>query len=337
MKICIATDAWRPQVSGVVTTLENIIREVRCFDHEIMCIHPGQFKRTIPCPTYPQIRLALNPNRTLKRILHQFDPDHIHIMTEGPIGLSCRLYCNKKGYNFTSSFTTRFDEYIHLRFGMPKTIIFNLLKWFHAASSNVMVATHQLKNELDAKGFIKTVVCPKGVDTSLFRIRSKSFLKEPRPIFIYVGRVALEKNIESFLKLDLPGTKLVVGDGPHIIKLKAKYPQVKFVGMKRGEELAKFYSAADVFVFPSKTDTFGLVMLEAMACGIPVAAYPVRGPIDIINQGENGYTNNNLAIAATKALELDKDKCRNFALQFSWEKTGEYFVNHLIKKDEIRY
>ena len=329
MKIALATDAWHPQISGVVTTLTQTIEHLRRMGHEVFTIHPGFFS-TVPCPTYPQIRLAINPRARLSRLMDRFQPDAIHIATEGPIGLCCRQYCRKHSLSFTTSFTTRFDEYIEMRSFIPGRFVFRLLKWFHAASSRVMTASIPLKRELARKGVTHTVIWSRGVDTDLLRMRDKGFIPDPHPVFLYVGRVAIEKNIEAFLTLDLPGTKYVVGDGPQLERLIRAFPMVRFVGAKTGEALAKFYAAADVFVFPSRTDTFGIVMLEALACGVPVAGYPVRGPADIIIQGETGFYDEDLRSAALRALELDPKRCRAFAEQYSWGKSAEQFVHNLV-------
>ena len=267
-------------------------------------------------------------------MLDQFQPDHIHIVTEGPIGVAGRFYCRKKRYRFTTSFTTRFDEYVYLRFRIPARWIFNLLRWLHGAAAHVMISSIPLREELEQKGFVKTVLWPRGVDTDLFRIRDKGFIPERRPIFLYVGCVAVEKNIEAFLTAELPGTRYVVGNGPELEKLQKDYPEVRFVGAKFGEELARHYAAADVFVFPSKTDTFGIVMLEAMACGVPVAGYPVRGPVDIVQPGITGELGDDLQQAALAALNIDPHQCRKFALTNSWEKSAQHFIENLaaVKK-----
>jgi len=330
MKIAIATDAWPPQISGVVTTLKRTIKELEQLGHEVRPIHPHCFSVTFPCPTYPQIRLALAYGTGFGRHLNGFVPDCVHIVTEGPVGLACRQFCRKEGLKFTTSFTTRFDEYVQLRFGVPGRFTFRMLRWFHSPASNVMIASQPFRKELEEKGFSNTVLWPRGVDTDLFNLGDKSFITDPRPIFLYVGRVAVEKNIESFLSLDLPGTKYVVGDGPSFKKLKACYPNVRFVGARHGKELARYYAASDVFVFPSLTDTFGIVMLEAMACGLPVAGYPVRGPIDLVKNGITGFLDRELRIATLKALEIDPQACRRFARQYSWRKSARRFVENLV-------
>jgi glycosyltransferase involved in cell wall biosynthesis len=267
----------------------------------------------------------------LRKHLADFDPDAIHIVTEGPVGLSGRRYCVHNRLNFTTSFTTRFDEYIQLRFRIPSRWSFAMLRWFHSAASNVLISSVPLREELESRGFARTVLWPRGVDAERFRMHGKMFLSATRPVFMYVGRVAVEKSIEDFLKLELPGTKFVVGDGPELNRLRADYPDVQFVGAKTGMELARHYAAADVFVFPSRTDTFGVVMLEAMASGVPVAAYPVRGPIDIVQNGKTGFLDEDLQKAALQALELDPNRCREFALQFSWPNSAKYFIKNLVK------
>jgi glycosyltransferase involved in cell wall biosynthesis len=329
MRIAIPTDAWHPQVSGVVTKFERVARELVDMGHQVRLITPDMF-RTVPCPTYPQIRLALNPFKKAAELLDAFAPDCIHLATEGPIGLACRSYCLRAGYPFTSSYTTRFPEYIRLRFPIPLSMSYAVLRRFHSASSGVMVSTSAMINELRNWGFKNLVRWTPGVDTTLFSPSRKSLLTDKRPILMYVGRVAVEKNLEKFLGLNFGGAKYVVGDGPDLGKLKAKYPQAKFVGYKTGEELADYYASADVFVFPSKTDTFGLVLLEALASGIPVAAYPVRGPLDIIRQGVTGFTEEDLGNAVLKALTIDRGKCREFAMSHSWTQSVRHFIDNLV-------
>jgi glycosyltransferase involved in cell wall biosynthesis len=328
MRIAIPTDAWHPQVSGVVTKFERIAREIEQMGHEVCFITPDMF-RTVPCPTYPQIRLALNPRKKVAGLLDAFAPDCIHLATEGPIGLAAHSYCLRGNYPFTSSYTTRFPEYIRLRFPIPLKISYSWFRWFHKASSGVMVSTSALISELSGWGFKNLVKWTPGVDTTLFSPARKGLLTDERPILIYVGRVAVEKNIEKFLDLNLGGTKYVVGHGPDFARLKAKYPQARFVGAKSGEELAGYYASADVFVFPSKTDTFGLVILEALASGVPVAAYPVRGPLEIIRQGDTGFMEEDLGRAVVRALAIDRGKCREFALSLSWKKSAREFIGNL--------
>jgi glycosyltransferase involved in cell wall biosynthesis len=328
MRIAIPTDAWHPQVSGVVTKFERVAREIEHMGHEVCLITPDMF-RTIPCPTYPQIKLALNPRRRAAELLDAFAPDCIHLATEGPIGFAVRSYCLRRNYPFTTSYTTRFPEYIRLRFPIPLSVSYSVFRWFHSASSGVMVSTSALMNELSKWGFKNLVEWTPGVDTELFSPARKGLLTDERPILMYVGRVAVEKSIEKFLDLNLGGSKYVVGDGPDFVKLKARYRQARFVGYKTGEELASYYASADAFVFPSKTDTFGLVILEALSSGVPVAAYPVRGPLDIIKQGETGFMDEDLGKAVRKALAIDGGRCREFALSHGWAKSVRQFIYNL--------
>ena len=328
LRILIATDAWLPQINGVVRTFTATIKHLEDMGHTVRVISPDQF-RTVPCPTYPSIRLALLPGRRIARIFSAFAPHAIHIATEGPIGLAARNICCRRRLPFTTSYATKFPEYIHARIRLPLSSGYAAMRWFHKPSRAVMVATPSLQRDLDARGFRNLVRWTRGVDTELFRPRDKSFLTDPRPILLYAGRVAVEKNIEAFLSLPNPGTKYVVGDGPQLPPLQKKYPSVRFVGMKHGEELARFYAAADVFVFPSRTDTFGLVILEALASGVPVAAYPVTGPLDVINSSGVGVLNENLSLAVQQALTISPTQCRAFALQFSWQRVAELFLNHL--------
>lgn len=329
MKIAIATDAWHPQVNGVVTTLAHTRDALVALGHEVLVISPSDF-RTLPCPTYPEIRLALFAGRACRRRLDAFAPEALHIATEGPLGLAARSWALRNAFPFTSSFHTRFPEYVRLRTGMPLSLTYAFLRWFHRPAKTVMVATATLREELARRGFVRLGIWSRGVDTELFRPRPKEFLDAPRPIFLFVGRVAVEKNIEAFLRLDLPGTKYVVGDGPDLESLRRKYPAVRFTGCKRGEELARHVAAADVFVFPSRTDTFGLVLIEALACGVPVAAYPVQGPIDIIEHGVTGWLDEDLGAAAHHALALDPERCRAAALRYTWTECTRQFLDHLI-------
>lgn len=328
MKIAIPTDAWHPQVSGVVTKFERVARELGHSGHEVRLITPDMFG-TVPCPTYPQIRLALHPRKRIADLLDSFAPDYVHLATEGPIGLAARSYCVRAGYPFTTSYTTRFPEYIRLRFPIPLGVTYALLRWFHSASSAIMVTTTAMMNELEKWGFDNLVQWKLGVDTTLYTPERRGFLADKRPILMYVGRVAVEKSIEDFLNLNMEGTKYVVGDGPDFSRLKAKYPQARFAGYKSGEELANYYASADVFVFPSRTDTFGLVMLEALASGVPVAAYPVRGPLDIVIQGETGFMDEDLGKAVVNAMALEGRKCREYALSYTWAGSTTQFFDNL--------
>ena len=297
--------------------------------HQVRLVSPDAF-RSVPCPTYPEIRLALFPGRGVARAIEDFDPQAIHIATEGPLGVAARAHCLKKGYPFTTAYHTRFPEYIHARVPLPLGWLYAVMKWFHGPSSAIMVATQTIEDDLVTRGFKPPVRrWSRGVWTDLFKPRDKAFLDDPRPISLFTGRVAVEKNIEAFLKLDLPGTKYVVGDGPQLDDLKRKYPDVRFAGMREGEELAKYFAAADVFVFPSRTDTFGLVLLEAMASGVPVAAYPVPGPLDVVNQSGAGVLDDDLGKAVEEALTIPAETCRAHALKYSWDASFDQFEGNL--------
>jgi glycosyltransferase involved in cell wall biosynthesis len=325
MRIAIVTDAWSPQVNGVVTTLSRTRDSLIGFGHEVAVIHPGDF-RTFPCPTYPEIRLAWRPFSGIRRRLDALRPDCIHIATEGPLGLAARRHCRRRGWRFTTSYHTQFPQYVRARFPVPLAMSYAFLRWFHRGAARTMVATASQRADLEAHGFRNLASWTRGVDTELFRPGDRAAPSDPRPIWIYVGRVAVEKSIEDFLRLDLPGTKVVVGDGPQRAELALKYPQVRFTGYRFGEELAATLGAADVFVFPSRTDTFGVVMLEAMACGLPIAAYPVTGPKDVVQHGVTGILDADLGKAAPAALRLDRGRCREAALACSWEEATRQFV-----------
>ena len=335
MRILIATDAWPPQVNGVVVALANTIARLRTRGHEVDVISPDGM-RTIPTPTYPEIPLAVMPGREVARRIERIAPDAIHIATEGPIGAAARRYCLKRGLRFTTAYHTCFPEYIQVRTGMPLAWTYAWMRRFHAPAANVVVATSTMRETLAARGFERLFECPLGVDLELFRPSGERFTGFPRPVFTYVGRVAPEKNLAEFLALDLPGTKLVVGDGPARAKLERRFPAARFVGYKTGAELASFYQRSDVFVFPSRTETFGLVMLEAMACGVPVAAFPVRGPLDVVRDPSTGILDSDLRAAALKALELERGRGREYAEQFPWDRTCERFVAHLVPAAQPR-
>ncbi len=291
-------------------------------------VTPDRF-RTIPCPTYPEIRLAVLPGRKVARMIEDFEPDAIHIATEGPLGIAARGHCLRKGYPFTTAYHTRFPEYVHARCRMPVSWMYAFLRRFHGAGARVMVATPSIEAELRARGFENICRWSRGVDTDLFKPRDKSFLDFPRPISVFVGRIAIEKNIEAFLALDLPGTKMVVGDGPARSKLERRHPDARFVGARKGEDLARHFAAADVFVFPSRTDTFGLVLLEALASGLPVAAYPVPGPLDVIGDEPVGALDEDLGAAVRKALTLEPQRCRVHAEEYSWSRSCDQFLANL--------
>jgi glycosyltransferase involved in cell wall biosynthesis len=332
MKIAIITDAWHPQVNGVVRTHTHLLAELGKMGHEVLLVSPDLF-RSFPCPTYPEIRLAVGIGKKLKVMIEGFNPDAIHISTEGPLGMAARKLCLRRKFPFTTAYHTRFPEYLKAKMGVPTSITYAWLRHFHAQSKAVMVPTASMKEALSDFGFANVVEWTRGVDTELFHPRDKSFLQLPRPIFAYIGRVSVEKNIGAFLNLDLPGSKLVVGDGPQYKEMVSRYPNAHFVGSKSGEELAQHYAAADVFVFPSRTDTFGLVVLEALASGLPVAAYPVTGPKDIIGGNISGTAvgclNEDLNQAALDALQVDPANCRAFAETKSWRVCAEQFFNHL--------
>lgn len=330
MKILIASDAWHPQMNGVVRTLNSTISELSKMGHEIFVMHPGLFK-TIPLPTYPEIRLALMKRKQITKMIEDFSPDAIHIATEGTIGLGVRNYSVRRKIPFTTSYTTKFPEYIYHRFLIPEKFTYKLMRWFHAQSKGVMVATESLKQELLNHGFNNIKMWTRGVDVELFHPQREKVIFEKKPVLMYAGRLAVEKNINAFLELPFDGVKYVVGTGPDFESLRKKYPDVKFVGRKSGEELASWYASADVFVFPSKTDTFGLVMLEALSSGVPVAAYPVTGPIDVIGGSGVGVLDENLNNAVKEALGIPKNKCREYALNYSWEKVAKIFLQNLAR------
>lgn len=328
MNILIVTDAWRPQVNGVVRTLSKVIEELQGLGHDVLVIHPGQF-RTIPALSYPEIRLAVWPGPRLRDLADAFEPDAVHLATEGPLGWAGRRYCLRRGYPFTTSYTTRFPEYLHARWRLPLAWSYAVLRRFHNASAGILVATETIRAGLDGRGFRPIRAWTRGVDTAYFRPQDKAWLDLPRPVHLYVGRVALEKGLEAFLELPLAGSKVIVGKGPQLDELKARYPQAHFLGYRENGELTRHYAAADVFVFPSRTDTFGLVMLEALASGVPVAAFPVPGPLDVIGDSGAGVLDEDLGRAIASALRIDPARCRAHAEQFSWRTCAERMVTHL--------
>lgn len=329
MRIALISDAWHPQINGVVTTVTNTVATLLKLGHEVELITPDRF-RTYPWPGYPDVGMAFLCGPRLRPIIKAFKPDAIHLVTEGSIGYAARRYCREFGYRYTSSYLSQFPEYFKLRTGFPMMISEAYLRWFHSESARVMVATVSLEQEMRQKGYQRLARWSRGVDTTLFHPRNKDFIQDPRPIFMFTGRVAIEKNIEAFLKLDLSGTKYVIGDGPHKELLTKKYPAVRFTGYQQGESLARFMAAADVFVFPSLTDTFGVVLLEALASGVPVAAFPAQSPKDIVTDARVGILSENLQHAALVALSLDSQTCRNYALEYTWEKCTQQFVDNLV-------
>jgi glycosyltransferase involved in cell wall biosynthesis len=324
----IVTDAWFPQTNGVVSTLAQTAAWLGRFGHEVRIINPQDF-HSIACPTYPEIRLSIRPYRQVKRSIAEFAPQALHIATEGPLGLSARRFCLQQGMPFTTSYHTQFPQYLRARFPIPLSLSYRALRWFHGAAVRCMVSTASVRQELAAHGFKNLATWRRGVDTEVFKPHAKDFLALPRPIAAYVGRVAVEKNIDAFLKMAWAGSKIVVGDGPERARLEKQYPDAKFTGYRFGEDLARHLAAADVMVFPSRTDTFGLVNLEAMACGVPVAAYPVTGPIDVIDDGITGALDLDLATAAQRALKIDPDACRERALRSGWDVCSREFESNL--------
>jgi glycosyltransferase involved in cell wall biosynthesis len=327
-QVLVATDAWRPQINGVVRSLEHVARHAENLDHRLEFVSPLDF-RTLPLPGYPEIRLALAGAGALVRRIENMAPDLIHIATEGPIGLAARRACLRLGLPFTTSYHTRFPEYLRARLPVPLAVSYGWLRRFHNAGSGVMVSTQTLEDTLTGRGFRRVMRWSRGVDTSLFRPRPGACLGLKRPVFLYVGRLAVEKNIAAFLSLDLPGTKLVVGDGPARAALAAAFPEAVFLGSRTGEALAEVYAASDVFVFPSLTDTFGIVLLEALASGLPVAAYPVMGPIDVIADTGCGVLDSDLGRAARACLDLPREPCRALALRYDWRESARQFLANL--------
>ena len=331
MRIMIVTDAWEPQVNGVVRTLKSTRRELERMEHTVDILSPLEF-RTLPCPTYPDIRLSLGATRKTHRRIEAFAPDALHIATEGPLGLAALCCAIENGFPYTMAYHTRFPEYVHARFRIPLSWTYRYLRWFHGKAKSVMAPTQVVKADLNDYGFDNVVLWGRGVELDIFNPRNTRRLDTSPPIFLYVGRVAVEKNIEAFLELDLPGSKWVAGEGPALANLRAKYPDTNFLGVLSQEELAEIYSSADVFVFPSKTDTFGLVLLEAMACGLPVAAYPVTGPLDVIGDSTGGALNHDLRQACLDALELNREDALAHAQRYSWHVATEQFLNAIHPK-----
>jgi glycosyltransferase involved in cell wall biosynthesis len=331
MRIALITDAWSPQMNGVVRTLQAITRLLAQWGHELLVISPDQY-RSIPCPSYPEIRLALVTGRSVGQRIANFAPDAVHIATEGPLGLAARRHCLGRGLPFTTAYHTQFPDYVAHRTGLPASWFWSYIRWFHGPSSGIMVATESVRAELRAHGLDRLREWSRGVDLAAFGpgIEPPDFYWDlPRPIQLYVGRVAVEKNIEAFLRSTTPGSKVVVGDGPALARLRREFPEVHFVGRQSGAELAACYAGADVFVFPSRTDTFGLVMIEALACGTPVAAYPVTGPVDILSD-KSGAMDEDLDAAIARALKLDREDCLAHGRSFTWEASARQFLDALV-------
>lgn len=317
MKILFVSDAWEPQVNGVVRTLKMTRRELALKGHQTELISPLDF-RSIPCPTYPEISLALASMRAMERLIEHHAPDCLHIVTEGPLGWLARRIALCRKWPFTTAFHSRFPEYIHARFRIPVNWTYALLRRFHNAAHFTLAPTPAIVADLKARGFHGARLWTRGVDFGLFDHRGPRLETDKRPIFLYVGRIAIEKQVDAFLRLNLPGEKWVAGEGPARRQLQAKYPEARWINVLDGPDLARLYRSADVMVFPSVTDTFGLVMLESMACGTPIAAFPVAGPIDVIGSSGGGIMHDDLRQACLQALELPRHKVRERAEQFSW-------------------
>lgn len=329
MRILIVTDAWSPQINGVVNTLKRTVSELEGMGHEIVVINPSQFK-TFPCPTYPEIQLSRNSRTKIMEVMTTFEPDAVHIATEGTLGWTARAICWDWKVPFTTSYHTQFPEYIAARFPVPLWAGYAIIRSFHKHSGRVMVTTPTMKARLEKRGFKNLGLWSRGVDIDQFKPNMDPVYNDlPRPIFLNVGRVAVEKNIQAFLDLDLPGSKVVVGGGPQLDELREKYPHILFTGPKKGDDLARHFADADVFVFPSLTDTFGLVILEAMAAGLPVAAYPAPGPIDIIPGTNAGVIDDDLRAACLACLDIDATIPRAFAETRTWRKSTEAFFENL--------
>lgn len=333
MKILIVTDAWQPQVNGVVTTLVELVRQLHASGHEVVVVQPGQF-RTRPCPGYAGIDIALFPGRRLRELMDAAEPDAIHIATEGPLGWAARRHCLRRKLPFTTAFHTKFPEVLHAALGIPVSWGYALFRWFHRPSSGVMVPTLGVLEMLQARGFRQLRAWTHGVDTRLFSLTDPPARYAPlgplaHPVSLFVGRISYEKNIDAFLRMDVPGSKVVCGVGPLASALRQRYPNVHWLGVLPRHELAQVYAAADVFVFPSRSETFGLVMLEAMACGVPVAAYPVDGPLEVIGDSGAGALREDLRDAWREALKVKRHEARDRALQFGWSRAASLFVSHL--------
>jgi len=328
MRVVLVTDAWEPQTNGVVSTLRHTMAEMRRLGIEALRISPEQFT-TVPCPSYPEIRLAVFPGPKVGALLNDFQPDAIHIATEGTLGVAARQWCIARKLRFTTSYHTQFPEYVRARWPIPLRVSYGYMRWFHDAAEQTMVSTREMQSMLERRGFRNLKRWGRGVDTELFRPNTKP-VDSDAPLFAYLGRVSVEKNIESFLTLALPGRKMVIGDGPALESLKRRFPEVRFTGVLKGESLVAELNQASVLVFPSRTDSFGLVMLEAMACGVPVAAYPVTGPIDVVTPGITGVLNDDLRIAAVAALQLDRKLIRQHALIRSWADATAEFISNLV-------
>ena len=338
MRIAIVTDAWSPQVNGVVRTLQSVRNELVAQGHDVLIVSPDLFY-SMPCPTYPEIRLAFASTGSVGRMLEDFSPQAIHLATEGPVCLAARRWCLARDFPFTTAYHTQFPDYVAARTGVNPEWVWRYIRWFHSPAQSILASTASIADTLKAHGLTRIRHWGRGVDLSTFgdpvpdpavrALAQDGSQGVGGPIQLYVGRVAIEKNIEAFLTATHPGTKVIVGDGPALASLKTKYPDAHFLGPKFGADLAAAYAAADVFVFPSKTDTFGLVMIEALACGTPVAAYPVTGPIDVLTP-ETGAMHDDLDQAIAEALTRDRAACRAYGQGFTWAKSAYQFLHALV-------
>lgn len=325
MKILIVTEAWDPQVNGVVRTLKMTRRELEALGHRVALLTPQRF-RSLPCPTYPDIRLALATRRAVAEVIDAESPDCLHLATEGPLGWAARAVARARGWPFTTAFHSRFPEYVQARIGLPPAWTHALLRRFHNAGQATLVPTPAIREDLAARGYTRTRLWGRGVDLQTFHPEGPRWPRGASPVFLYVGRLAVEKNVEAFLDLDLPGEKWVAGDGPARARLEARCPEARWFGVLDGPSLATLYRSADVMVFPSRTDTFGLVMLEAMACGTPVAAFPVPGPLDVVGQGPGGVLHPDLREACLRALERPRAAVRAEAERHGWAAASAQFL-----------
>ena len=330
LKIAIVSDAYFPHISGVATTIKATAQELEKMGHSVKIISPIDFTFKMAAPSYPEVKLALMPYGRLKKMLDEFAPDALHISVEGPLGMAARSYAKKHKLHFTTAYHTRFPEYLRIQMGVPESLTYHVVRWFHNSANGVMVAAESLIKELDEHGIKNLLLWPRGVDAELFNPDQPLPLEGERPIFMYMGRVAHEKNLEAFLSLDLPGTKYIVGDGPARKMLEKKYPNAIFTGYKFGKELAGHLAAADVFVFPSLTDTLGLVMLEANACGLPIATFPSQASDAVVKDGENGIVSKDLKDACMRALTLSRTRCREIALSMGWRQPAQMFLDNLV-------
>jgi len=340
MRIAIVTDAWVPQINGVVRTLQSVRAELQSMGHEVEVIGPDRFV-TLPCPTYPEIRLAMVAPRRIGKLLGAFQPDAIHLATEGPLCLAARQWCLRRKLDFTTAYHTNFPDYVQSRTGLSAEWFWPYFRWFHGPARAVLASTPSIRAGLHRAGINQTHHWGRGVDTRLFRPEGEAhplYADLPRPILLHVGRVAIEKNIEAFLALDVPGSKVVVGDGPARLSLQAKYPDAHFLGLLQGDALASAYRGADALVFPSRTDTFGLVMIEALASGTPVAAYPVMGPVDVLADNV-GAMDEDLVRAVVRALTLDRGDCAAYGRQFTWARSAREFLAslHILRAGAVAH